>query len=407
MKFLFIHQNFPAQFKHLAPELVCLGHEVTALVLTETAIKQWKGIKVIPYSLTRGNAQDAHPWTKDFESKIIRGEACLRAALNLKKSGYTPDIIIAHPGWGESLFLTEVWPAAELKLYCEFFYSTNGADWGFDPEFSTSDPIDAGRVQLKNANILLQFQNATSGICPTQWQANTFPQHIREKITVIHDGIDTDAVTINPNARLTLQSGLQVTRGDEVITFVSRTLEPLRGFHIFMRALPKILSAKPNAQVLIVGAEGVGYGLQPPSKTSWKAKFYNEVMPFLTSQQRGRVHFLGHIEYARFITLLQISSVHVYLTYPFVLSWSLLEAMSAGCSLIVSDTQPLQEVISRDETGKFINFFDIEGLADSILDLLEDRDMRERLGKAAREFVMDRYDLKSKCLPEQIKWALQ
>lgn len=407
MKFLFIHQNFPAQFKHLAPELVCLGHEATALVLTETAIKQWKGVKIIPYSLTRGNAQDAHPWTKDFESKIIRGEACLRAALNLKKSGYTPDIIIAHPGWGESLFLCEVWPAAELKLYCEFFYSTNGADWGFDPEFSTSDPTDAARVQLKNANILLQFQNATSGICPTQWQANTFPQHIREKITVIHDGIDTDAVTINPNARLTLQSGLQVTRGDEVITFVSRTLEPLRGFHIFMRALPKILSAKPNAQVLIVGAEGVGYGLQPPPETSWKAKFYNEVMPFLTSQQRGRVHFLGHIEYARFITLLQISSVHVYLTYPFVLSWSLLEAMSAGCSLIVSDTQPLQEVISRDETGKFINFFDIEGLADSILDLLEDRDMRERLGKAAREFVMDRYDLKNKCLPEQIKWALQ
>ena len=407
MKFLFIHQNFPAQFKHLAPELVCLGHEVTALVLTETAIKQWKGIKIIPYSLTRGNAQDAHPWTKDFESKIIRGEACLKAALNLQKSGYTPDIIIAHPGWGESLFLREVWPAAELRLYCEFFYITNGADWGFDPEFSTSDPLDAGRVQLKNANILLQFQSATSGICPTQWQANTFPQHIRDKITVIHDGIDTDAVTINPNARLTLQSGLQVTRGDEVITFVSRTLEPLRGFHIFMRALPKILSAKPNAQVLIVGAEGVGYGLQPPPKTSWKAKFSNEVMPFLTSQQRGRVHFLGRIEYARFITLLQISSVHVYLTYPFVLSWSLLEAMSAGCSLIVSDTQPLQEVISRDETGKFISFFDIEGLADSILDLLEDRDMRERLGKAAREFVMDRYDLKSKCLPEQVKWALQ
>jgi glycosyltransferase involved in cell wall biosynthesis len=407
MKFLFIHQNFPAQFKNLAPALVRLGHDVTAFMLSNNDFTLWKGIKIIPYSLSRGNAQDAHPWTKDFESKVIRGEACLEAALTLKNSDYQPDIIIAHPGWGESLFLREVWPEAKLKFYCEFFYSTVGADWGFDHEFSTGDPASAGKVLLKNANMLLQFQYANSGICPTQWQANTFPKHIRDKITVIHDGIDTDAVTNNPNARLVLESGLQLNPGDEVVTFVSRTLEPLRGLHIFMRSLPKILLAKPNAQVLIVGAEGVGYGLQPPAERSWKELFYNEVTPLLSSQQRERIHFLGKIEYAQFITLLQVSSVHVYLTYPFVLSWSLLEAMSVGIALVVSDTPPVHEVITHRETGLFTNFFKPEELALSVIELLDDSNTRKRLGNAARELIIDQYDLNRKCLPKQVEWALR
>ncbi|MDB2376353.1 glycosyltransferase family 4 protein [Gammaproteobacteria bacterium] len=406
MNILFIHQNFPAQFKHLAPALVSLGYDVTALVLTKTEAKQWNGVKLIPYSLNRGNAKEAHPWTVDFESKVVRGEACLRAALNLKKQDYTPDVIVAHPGWGESLFLKQVWPTAKLKLYCEFFYHACGADVGFDPEYSSSDPADAGRVMLKNANMLLQFQQADAGISPTRWQASTFPQHIRDKITVIHDGMDTGVLSPDPSVTFLLDNGKSLTRDDEVITFVNRALEPYRGFHTFMRSLPILLAARPNAQVLIVGKEDVSYGAQPPEGKSWKTICSEEVLPQLTPQQRERIHFLGTIDYPRFINLLQVSRVHVYLTYPFVLSWSLLEAMSVGCSIVASDTQPLHEAIKHDETGRLVDFFDHSMLANSVTQLLDDEDTRVRLGKAARVFAIENYDLAKHCLPKQIQWLL-
>ncbi|MDC1268217.1 glycosyltransferase family 4 protein [Gammaproteobacteria bacterium] len=405
MNILFIHQNFPGQFKHLAPALVKAGHKVTALILAKTEAKQWNGVKLISYSLTRGNAKDAHPWTVDFESKVIRGEACLKAALALKDQGYTPEVVVAHPGWGESLFLKEVWPEAKLKLYCEFFYHTRSADVGFDPEFSSTDPADAGRVMLKNANILLQFQQADAGISPTHWQASTFPEHISKKIRVIHDGIDTDILSPNPDVQFTLDSGKVLTQKDEVITFVNRALEPYRGFHTFMRSLPSLLREKPSAEVLIVGKEGVSYGAQPKDGLSWKQQFSNEVFPQLDESQRSRVHFLNTIPYDRFIALLQVSTVHVYLTYPFVLSWSLLEAMSVGCAIVASDTQPLHEAITHDETGVLVDFFDPEALATATISLLNDSDCRSRLSSAAREFAKANYDLKTVCLPKQIQWV--
>ena len=405
MNILFIHQNFPGQFKHLAPALVKAGHDVSAVILAKTEAKQWNGVKLVPYSLSRGNAKEAHPWTVDFESKVIRGEACLKAALKLKNQGYSPDAIVAHPGWGESLFLKEVWPEAKLKLYCEFFYHARGADVGFDPEFSSSDPADAGRVTLKNANILLQFQQADAGISPTHWQASTFPEHISKKISVIHDGIDTEVLRPNPDVQFALDSGKVLTRKDEVITFVNRSLEPYRGFHVFMRSLPTLLKERPNAEVLIVGKEGVSYGAQPKDGLSWKQQFVKEVLPKLDESQRSRVHFLNTIPYDRFIALLQVSTVHVYLTYPFVLSWSLLEAMSVGCSIVASDTQPLQEAITHDETGVLVDFFDPEALATATISLLNDSDRRSRLSRAAREFAKANYDLETVCLPKQIQWV--
>ena len=406
MNILFIHQNFPGQFKHLAPALVKAGHKVTALILAKTDTQQWNGVRLVSYRLSRGNAKEVHPWAVDFESKVIRGEACLHAALALKKQGYAPEIIVAHPGWGESLFLKEVWPETKLKLYCEFFYHPRGADVGFDPEFSAHDPAESGRVALKNANMLLHFQNADTGLSPTHWQASTFPPHIRGKITVVHDGIDTEVLSPNPTISFLLDNGKSLTRDDEVITFVNRALEPYRGFHIFMRSLPRLLSARPNAQVLIVGKEGVSYGAQPPNGKSWKTIFGEEVLPKLTPQQRERIHFLGTIDYPRFINLLQVSRVHVYLTYPFVLSWSLLEAMSIGCSIIASDTQPLYEAIKHNSTGLLVDFFDHDALADSVTRLLDDEDTRVRLGKAARKFAIENYDLVKQCLPKQIEWLL-
>lgn len=338
---------------------------------------------------------------------MIRGEACLHAALALKKRGYTPDVIMAHPGWGESLFLAQVWPATKLKLYCEFFYHAQGADVGYDPEFSTTDPGDAARVTLKNASTLLQFQCADAGLSPTQWQASTFPEHIKKKITVIHDGIDTETLRPDHNAKFMLSNDIRVTRKEEVITFVSRSLEPYRGFHIFMRSLSKLLSARPSAQVIIVGQEGVSYGAKPIDGISWKRRFLEESKLQLSVQQLARVHFVGTITYRRFISLLQVSTVHVYLTYPFVLSWSLLEAMSVGCAIVASDTQPIHEVIKHGQTGKLVEFFDPSLLADSVIELLRDSESREKLGKAARQFAISNYDLKNICLPKQIAWLLQ
>jgi glycosyltransferase involved in cell wall biosynthesis len=405
MNILFIHQNFPGQFKFLAPALVQQGHTVVAMTMQKTAAKDWQGVKLVPYNASRGTTPNVHPWVADFETKTIRAEACFRAALKLKAEGFTPDVIVAHHGWGESLFLKDVWPNAKLAIYCEFFYHPHGADVNFDPEFPVKDEGDVCRLRLKNLNNLLHFEVADAGISPTQWQASTFPEPFRSHITVVHDGIDTAAVAPNPNVSLTLNGNLTLTKQDEVITFVNRNLEPYRGYHIFMRALPELLKRRPQARVLIVGADDVSYGARAEGDKKWKDIFASEVRPQISDADWARVHFLGHVSYEHFIPLLQLSTVHVYLTYPFVLSWSLLEAMGVGCAIVASDTQPLREAIRHDETGRLVDFFDVPGLANEVCALLGDPAARARLGANARAFAQANYDLKTVCLPRQLQWV--
>jgi glycosyltransferase involved in cell wall biosynthesis len=311
------------------------------------------------------------------------------------------------------LFIKEVWPQAKLAIYCEFFYHPLGADVGFDPEFPPSDPGDACRLRLKNLNNLLHFEVADAGISPTYWQANTFPEAFRSKSTVVHDGLDTETVAPNTGVELTLKKAngqdLRMTRKDEIITFVNRNLEPYRGYHVFMRSLPELLKRRPHAQVLIVGSDDVSYGARPTiaqnGGTKWKDIFANEVRPKIGDADWQRVHFLGHLPYKYFIPLLQLSSVHVYLTYPFVLSWSLLEAMSAGCAIVASDTQPLHEAIQHNQTGRLVNFFDTYSLTHEICTLLDNPAERDRLGANARQFAQETYDLHNVCLPKQLTWV--
>ena len=406
MRILFVHQNFPAQFKHLAPALAANpNHEIVALTMRKDVPEQWQGVRIISYPVLRGSTPNIHPWVSDFETKTIRGEAAFHAASALRDSGFTPDLIIAHHAWGESLFLKDVWPNTKLAIYCEFFYHARGTDMGFDPEFITQDNSNVCRLRLKNTNNLLHFEIADAGISPTYWQASTFPKSFRNKITVIHEGIDTDVIAPNATASLALNSAngsFALTRDDEVITFVSRSLEPYRGYHIFMRALPEILRRRPNARVVIVGDDTVSYGAQPPKGQTWKNIFFNEVRDQL---DMSRVYFVGRTPYEHFITLLQLSRVHIYLTYPFVLSWSLLEAMSAGCCIVASDTAPLHEAIVNNKTGRLVNFFDTAAISNTVCELLDQPEQRAEFGRQARAFAQANYDLKTVCLPRQLAWV--
>jgi len=410
---LFVHQNFPGQFKHLAPALARQGHRVVALVMRRGDATAWQGVQIVPYQTVRGSTPDVHPWLVDFESKTIRAEACFHAAMRLKAQGFVPDVIIAHPGWGESLFLKEVWPRARLGIYCEFFYRPEGADVGFDPEFSIPEETQSCRLRLKNLNNLLHFETADAGVSPTHWQASTFPEPFRSRIEVIHDGIDTAALAPDSRVSVTLkmQAGgtVTLTRQSEVITFVNRNLEPYRGYHTFMRALPELLSRRPGARVLLVGGNDVSYGSRPdPAKygaPSWKEIFIREVRPQISDADWARVHFLGHVPYHQFLPLLQLSTVHVYLTYPFVLSWSLLEAMSMGCAVVASNTPPLHEAIEHGLTGRLVDFFDPQELTQHVLELLDHPEERQRLGGNARLFAQEHYDLQGVCLPRQLAWV--
>jgi len=406
MNILFIHQNFPGQFKHLAPALAAEGHQCVALTLRVKKPLTWNGVRVVPYGLPDRGRQQVHPWLIDLDTKVTRGEACFKAALALRERGFVPDIIVAHPGWGESMFLRDVWPEARIGLYYELFHRADGDHIGFDPEFTREGgPQEVPRIRMKNLNNRLHLPLGDLGLSPTRYQADTFPPEFRERISVVHDGVRTDLLRPDAKAALDLPDGGRVTRDDEVITFVNRNLEPYRGYHVFMRALPRLLRERRGARVLIVGGDGVSYGARPPHGQTWKQIFIDEVRAQIPDGDWARVHFLGKLPYDRFVTLLAVSRVHVYLTYPFVLSWSLLEAMSIGGAIVASDTAPVREVIADGETGLLTGFFDQDGLIASVCALLDDAEARERLGRAARAHVRGHYDLKTVCLPAQMQWV--
>lgn len=412
MNILFVHQNFPGQFKHLAPALAQRGHRVVAMHIN--ACPPMAGVQLVRYQPQNRPGQGTHRWVSELEVKTLRAEAAFHAARQLQQSGFSPDTIVAHPGWGESLFLQQVWQKAQMGIYCEFFYQAQGADVGFDPEFglpdTDTDTDSACRLQMKNANYELHFPRAHAGIAPTHWQASLFPEPFKSRIAVIHDGIRTDLVRPDPSAQIRVQTPhgvLQLGHGNEVITFVNRNLEPYRGYHQFMRALPALLKARPQAHVVIIGGNEVSYGAAPPAGPggqvqTWREIFLNEVKGEL---DLSRVHFVGKLPYANFVRVLQVSTVHVYLTYPFVLSWSLLEAMSAGCAVVASDTAPVREAIRHGETGQLVDFFDPAALAQQVVALCENPTERARLGAAARAFAMEHYDLETRCLPRQMAWV--
>lgn len=403
MNILLIHQNFPGQYKHLAPALAAKGHRVVGLGERANLLQNPApdGVERIGYDTPKGAGEGTHHYLRQFEAQVRRGQAVVRALHELKdKRNFVPDLICCHPGWGEGLYLRDIFPRARQLMFFEFYYRAEGSDVGFDPEFPTSYD-DRFRIRTRNAPFLMALEDCDRGISPTRWQADQFPASYRDKIDVVHDGIDTDAVTPDDTAVLDIpERGLRLTRRDEVITYIGRGLEPYRGFHTLMRALPDIQRRRPNAHVVLVGGEAPSYGTGPKQGGSWLRLLLKELDGKLDMR---RIHLLGRVAYPRFLTVLRVSSAHVYLTYPFVLSWSLMEAMAAGCAVVASATPPVQEVITDGQTGLLTGFFDQQGLADRLDAVLDHPDRMAQMRQAARAHIVQNYDLRRRCLPQQIE----
>ena len=402
MRYLFIHQNFPGQFRHVAKALADdPGNEVIGigdtLNIRDRPILHPR-LRILAYQAHASGHQETHHYLRDFEGHVRRGQAVVRLLLKLRdEDGFQPDVVVAHPGWGECLFLKDVFPQARVIQYFEYYYQGAGGDVGFDPEFPcTLD--DQLRVRIKNSTQLHSLIGCDQCVSPTQWQKSRFPPELQPKIDVIHDGIDTAVVKPDSGAWVDIaRQRLQV--GDEIVTYVARNLEPYRGFHTFVRSLPRLQELRPDARIIIVGGDDVSYGKRLPEGQTYRLRYCTEVKDRV---DWSRVFFVGKLPYADYLKVLQVSAAHVYLTYPFVLSWSMLEAMAAGCRLVASDTAPVKEVVENGRNGLLVDFFDHGRLADRVAEVLADPVKYQPLSDNARRTILERYDLKTVCLPKML-----
>jgi len=399
MKVLFVHQNFPGQYLHVARHLGAVeGNQV--VFITQRTDADLPGVRKLVYKPAREVTRGVHHYLRETEAGVLNAQNVARLAMSLRDSGFVPDVMLAHNGWGEPWYLKDVYPEVPLVGYFEFFYRRHGADVGFEP----GPPLifDAGpRVRTKNIGNLLALNTVDYGQTPTKWQKSLYPKEYQHKLHIVHEGIDTANVKPDPAASFAVpNTDLVLTPGEEVVTYVARNLEPYRGFPSFMRSLPAILAARPKAQVLVVGGDDVSYGTRLPDGKTYRQQMLEEVGKNL---DLSRVHFLGKVPYSSFVRILQISTAHVYLTYPFVLSWSMLEAMSAGCVIVGSRTQPVEEVIKDGENGVLVDIFKPDEIAARVSDALSSKQDYLAMRAAARKTIVEQYDLRSICLPAQLR----
>jgi glycosyltransferase involved in cell wall biosynthesis len=422
MKILFLHQNFPGQYLRLVQYLREQGgYEI--LGIGEAGNIRYRGIPrgiaARGYAAPRDTGPGGHHYLKDTEKAVRRGQNVARILLSLREEGYVPDVVCVHPGWGEGLFVRDVYPRVPILMYCEFFFSSEGADTGFDPEFPVT--VDERfSLRIRNAVQLISLPAADALVSPTAWQRSRYPALIRREIRELHDGIDTDYMRPDPEASLVLaplnipgesmvvrdapkkssalpEGALVLRPGDTTITYAARNLEPYRGIHSFLRALPEVQRRHPDCRVLLAGADGISYSRLLPGNQTYKARYLAELEGQL---DLSRIHFLGRVAYADLRRIFQVSAVHVYLTYPFVLSWSVLEAMACGCLLLASRTAPVEEVVSHNRNGLLVDFFSREELVRTLNAALLAPRTFAPLRAAARKTILARYHLGA-CLERQ------
>ncbi|MEM8988596.1 MAG: glycosyltransferase [Pseudomonadota bacterium] len=391
MDILFLHDNFPAQFGRLGQYLNRAGWRVRFATRREGVAMD--GVEVVPYKPHREVTKDIHPYAGAFEKAVLNGQAAARAALALKDKGVRPDLIVAHSGWGPGFYMKDVWPDAKLVGYYEWYYNSPGPDVAFLNDDAPGDH-DRLRARSRNAPILMDLAHGDAGLCPTNWQQAQFPPLFRDKLAVHHDGVDTAYFAPKPGARLKLPN-LDLSQADEIITYVARGMEPYRGFPQFMEALAHVQKMRPGAHGVIVGADRIAYGAALPEGESYKTRALETL-----DLDPARTHFTGLLPRDQYRAVLQASSVHIYLTVPFVLSWSMMEAMSAGCLLIASDTSPVREVVSDGKTGLLTDFFDTKALAEKIADALEAPEAYRGIRAAARQTISEHYAV-TKLFPQK------
>lgn len=395
MRILFLHRNFPGQFLNLAP-FFAKDSDNQVVFITERKDRAIPNVLKIVYKLTDGDRSKTHRYLHFYEEAILHGQAAARAAIDLKKKGFVPDIIYGHT-WGQTLFMKDIFPDTPLVGYFEWFYRAHGSDVDFNNAKPISIDTEA-RVRIKNSHILVDLCTCDQGICPTNWQFMQFPSAFQSKINIIHDGINTDYFVPNPGSKLVLpEIGLDLSQAKEIISYVSRGLEPYRGFPQFMEAAALILEKRPKCHVVIVGEDKVFYGSSLPDGKTYK-RLALEKADFDTS----RIHFTGHIPYAFYLKIIQSSSAHVYLTYPFVLSWSMLEAMSAGCLVLASNTPPVTEVVKDGYNGLLFDFFSPHEIADKVNYALGHQGEMAQIRQNARETILKKYNLRD-LLPKQVR----
>lgn len=385
MRILFLHQNFPGQFPHIGTYLADNKHQV--LSISQSQSRGLNNVQNVIYKPSRGPTKGIHHYLAGAESSILNGQAVARTMQALKQKGFVPDAVIGHAGWGETLYVKDVFPDTKLVNYLEFFYHAIGADTGFDPEYP-NEPDDFLRIRTKNIVNLLSIDGCDVGISPTNWQKSQYPVEYQSKISVIHEGVNTEIVKPEPNATYTLPNGKTLSCKDKVVTYVARNLEPYRGFHVFMRAVEDICQRQPDCNVLIIGGDEVSYGRRMKEGKTYKEQMLSEV-----DIDENRVHFLGRLPYNQFLNVLQISSAHVYLTVPFVLSWSMLEAMAIGCLVIGSDTAPVREVITHEKNGLLVDFFTPSTIADAVDLALNKPNNMINIRNEAKRYIKEHYPI--------------
>ncbi len=396
MNFLFVHQNFPGQYRQLVQWLARRKeHRIVALTQRTDVPETTGNVSVVSYKAHHKPGKDAYALSRYYEECMGAAFGVALACKNIKDKGFTPDIIIGHVGWGELTFVKEIWPDVPVIGYWEYFFLAKGGCVGFDDEFPVNENTPF-IMHARNATNYLNLATCDLGQCPTRWQMNTYPVEFRRKSYVCHDGIRTDVLKPNPDSSLSLaRLERAVTREDEIFTYMARNMEPVRGFHIFMRSLPRILSERPNARVLIIGGNEVSYGQDSNTPGGYRADLEKEVGKDL---DWSRVHFLGKVPYADYQRIIQLSRCHIYLTVPFVLSWSLLETMSMQATIVASGTAPVREVITHGKNGLLVDFLKPDELASQVIEVLSHPDDYTHLGPAARAHVVRKYDFLTKTL---------
>jgi len=396
MRIIFIHNNLPSQYRHLINHLSRpdSGHQVVCM----TRNAQFRPPGALSILITpEGECSDqTHPYLQGFDGFIREAQTVYRALDGLKQQGFVPDIICSHLGLGPSLYVKDIFPDVPLLSYCEWYVSTQGGEWDFDPNLHVG--IDS-RMKLRtgNAPLLLDLVACDAGVCPTRWQLSRFPKEFHSKISLLHDGIDTGFFASATAPTGVALPGLSLPAGTELITYVARGMDSVRGFPQFMEAASLLLKRRPKCHIVVVGDEKIAYGPKPPVGDSYKRWMISRL-----ELESSRLHFVGTLSYDQYLKVLQASKVHVYLTTPFVLSWSFMEAMSVGCLMVASDTEPVREVITDGENGLLVDFFDTSAMAGRIGQALDAGEGMRHLRQAARQTIIERYDLRD-ILPRHLE----